>query len=301
MVSRTAVSMALFRALESAKSTESQLFDDPLAIRCLPRALGCLVHLAHIEPLRRVICRLIDRRYPGARTSGVSRTRVIDVWLSQCVRRGAEQILFLGAGFDARAYRLPDLAGVAIFEMDRAEIIAAKARIASDIYADASIDRRTIAVDFLKDDIGEKLLEAGFDTGKPSVVVWEGVTNYLNAQSVSKTLSQLAACCAAGSHLIFTYVEDSVLHKIPSDKDSLRLHRRLNRWGERWTFGIDPRETQTLLHRHGFSMLRDMSANEYRHCAYGAKASELTGYEFYRLAECVVDANEQTRIADAAS
>ena len=140
-----------------------------------------------LTQIRRLVCRAIDWRYPGARTSGVSRTRVIDDWLVDHIRTGAEQILILGAGYDARAYRLPEVSRFVIFELDRAEVITAKARVVSDTYPNAAVDTRPIAVDFFNDDIGDRLIRSGFDTNKRTVVLWEGVTNYLDAKSVSKT------------------------------------------------------------------------------------------------------------------
>ena len=55
-----------------------------------------------------MLTRYIDRRWPGARTSGIARTRLIDDWIGESIGQ-AEQVVLLGAGFDTRAWRLAAL------------------------------------------------------------------------------------------------------------------------------------------------------------------------------------------------
>jgi O-methyltransferase involved in polyketide biosynthesis len=46
----------------------------------------------------------------------VARTRLIDDWVGENAAAGARQVVLLGAGFDCRALRLPNLAKMPIFE-----------------------------------------------------------------------------------------------------------------------------------------------------------------------------------------
>jgi len=87
--SRTAEYMALFRALEDRLPPEQRLFADPLARRFLSLRLRAVVALARIPGVARLACRLIDQRWPGARTSAVARTRTIDERVLEAVARGA--------------------------------------------------------------------------------------------------------------------------------------------------------------------------------------------------------------------
>src|SRR5262245_54738569 len=109
MISRTAANMAAFRALETAKPASERLFADPYAGRFLPPLQRVALSGAGWRAARRVLERYADRRAPGARTSGIARTRLIDDWLIEECNEGAEQIVFLGAGYDCRALRLPEL------------------------------------------------------------------------------------------------------------------------------------------------------------------------------------------------
>jgi O-methyltransferase involved in polyketide biosynthesis len=83
--SQTAEYMALFRALESAQPPSHRLFDDPYARNFLRPSLRFTADLARIPFVGDLIPWIIDRRWPGARTSGVARTKLIDdllmLWL----------------------------------------------------------------------------------------------------------------------------------------------------------------------------------------------------------------------------
>ena len=88
--SRTAQYMALFRRLESTRG-HNRLFEDPLARRFLPPKLRLVSRAARLGPLRAAIESFMDRRWPGARASGIARTRLIDDWTIATLGAGARQ------------------------------------------------------------------------------------------------------------------------------------------------------------------------------------------------------------------
>src|SRR5258708_16877980 len=125
--SRTAEFMALFRALESVRPAGKALFRDPFAQSFIDPALRPLVRWSAV-PLAGVLLRtFIDRFWPGARTSGVARTRLIDDWVAEAIAKGCRQLVVLGAGFDSRAWRLPDLFSLPVFQVDPPSTPPAKA------------------------------------------------------------------------------------------------------------------------------------------------------------------------------
>jgi methyltransferase (TIGR00027 family) len=123
--SRTAEYMALFRALESGRGA-ARLFDDPLALGFLRPSLRAAVRLARVPLVGEVVPWLLDHRWPGARSSGVARTRFIDDAVESAIAGGIDQVVLLGAGFDARAQRLASMASVRVFELDRPPTQVAK-------------------------------------------------------------------------------------------------------------------------------------------------------------------------------
>src|SRR5262245_45997546 len=91
--SRTALVMSFFRALESARPESTRLFSDPFAACVLPFPARAAVLLARAPLLNFVITALVDRRWPGARTSGIARTRLVDDWVTAAVEGGVRQVV----------------------------------------------------------------------------------------------------------------------------------------------------------------------------------------------------------------
>jgi O-methyltransferase involved in polyketide biosynthesis len=63
--------MALFRALESARPARDRLFDDPYAGNFLRPWAHAVATAARLALAQRLIVRIIDRTWPGARTSAI--------------------------------------------------------------------------------------------------------------------------------------------------------------------------------------------------------------------------------------
>jgi methyltransferase (TIGR00027 family) len=283
--------MALFRALESRRPARARLFEDPFAERFLPGSLRAVAGAARVGPVREGICLYIDRRWPGARTSAVGRTRAIDDLLTDAVRDGAGQVVFLGAGYDTRALRLPALAQVSVFELDQPPLLAAKRerlrgadgeRAGRDGSAGGGGLRR-VEIDFAKDRVIPTLKAAGFDPASPSAFVWEGVTNYLTAEAADATFRAVAGS-APGGRLIFTYVHRGAIDGSVDFHAAGRLRETVADVGEPWTFGLDPAELPDYLAERGLTLISDEGADDYRRRLLGDSPRNLRGYGFYRLA-----------------
>src|SRR5262249_43439339 len=102
--SRTAEYMALFRAIESTQPEGRRLFNDPFAVIFVGTALQSVVRWSATPILGPTLRGIIDRCWPGARSSGVARTRLIDDWIGVSIANGSDQLVILGAGFDSRAW-----------------------------------------------------------------------------------------------------------------------------------------------------------------------------------------------------
>src|SRR2546423_2417393 len=124
--SRTAQFVALYRALETSEPRRAPLFRDPLAAGFLSRGLALAERASRVPALRGWVERYADHRAPGSRTSAIARTAYIDDAVRAAVRDGIDQLVILGAGFDCRIHRMSELAGVRVFEVDRADTQAVK-------------------------------------------------------------------------------------------------------------------------------------------------------------------------------
>jgi methyltransferase (TIGR00027 family) len=276
-VSRTAGNMAAVRALETLKPEAERLFADPYAIRFLRPGEQMLASAAHVPAIRHLLEAYFDDRAPGARTSGAARTRLIDDWICAECEEGAEQVVFLGAGFDTRAMRLPALAKVRVFELDRAPMLTLKARRLGQ--SPANLVRAPI--DFMRDSIEATLMGAGFDASKRTVFVWEGVTNYLDQHAVDAVF-QIVGLLKA--RIIFTYVHADAISGRFDAPGIEALLKRLRKVGEPWTFGFKPEDVPAYLRGNGLKRCVDLGAAEYRAIYRTGDASRPEGYEFYRVA-----------------
>jgi methyltransferase (TIGR00027 family) len=208
--SHTAEHNALFRALESSLPENGRLFEDPLARTFLEWPLAIVARLAVLPGLRELVSWFIDHRWPGVRTSVVARTRLIDDAIAASLGEHIEQLVILGAGFDSRAYRLPGLRGIAVFEVDHPDTQATKRKaLERELYV-LPKHVRFVASDFNQRDLGSVMAAAGYRESARTFILWEGVTNYLTEAAVDTTL-RWCSRAAPGSLLLFTYVHGDVL------------------------------------------------------------------------------------------
>jgi methyltransferase (TIGR00027 family) len=283
--SRTAEYMALFRALEtSRRPVRARLFEDPFAHGFLRPSLRTVVRLSRLPFGGSPVAWFIDWRWPGARPSGTARTRLIDDALTDALRRGFEQVVILGAGFDCRAYRIRDVERTRVIEVDHpATLTAKKDRLTR------MLGRLPAHVEFVEIDFNRQMLDgvmeaSGFDRRTRTFFIWEGVTNYLTESAVDGTLRYLARAGEPGSRILFTYIHRGVLQNPAGFEGAEKSVSVVERVGERWTFGIDPAELPSYLTKRGLELIEDVGSREYRARYMKPSRLRMRGYEFYRAA-----------------
>jgi methyltransferase (TIGR00027 family) len=140
------------------------------------------------------------------------------VFLDRAIAAAAPiaQLVILGAGFDARAWRLDTLGDTNVFEVDHPATQAVK-RIRAEAIPPGVRQVRFVATDFRQDDMAASLRAAGYDIVRRTFWLWEGVALYLRPKAVAANLATFAALSAPGSRLALTYV----------NKDRGRIPRRL--------------------------------------------------------------------------
>ena len=282
--SRTAEYMALFRALEGTRSADQRPFEDRFAAALLSPRLRLVVGLCKVPLAGGLVRGYIDRRWPGARTSAVARTRFIDDAAEEALRSGVEQVVILGAGFDARAYRIAAMAqATVVFEVDHPSTSAAKRTTVQAALSSVPRHVRFVPLDFNSEPLQGTMSAAGYEARRRTLFIWEGVTNYLTEDAVDGTLRWCAGA-AAGSLLIFTYVHRQVLDAPEVFHGTEKLFATLRAAGETWTFGLDPARLSSFLVQRGLVLSEDVGASDYRALHFGAAAMRMRGYEFYRIA-----------------
>jgi len=249
--SRTAQFVALNRALGNL-APRVPGFSDPFAVQFLP------------ERWRKRVEKVRASLASGARTSPYAlwqrpmgtftqfRTVVLDRALAAAMP--VEQLVILGAGLDSRAWRLDSLKDTVVFEVDFPASQAWKRERAASIPYKAK-DVRFVAIDFQRDQLSSLIRSAGFDPGKRTFWLWEGVTMYLSPEVVSANLGAIAALSAPGSRIAFTYLRKKN-GRVPHSMFLALL-------GEPVQSALTPEETTDLAKTHGWRRIQDSNVQDW--------------------------------------
>ena len=254
--SRTAVMVCQGRAAADGRIAPAR-FADPTAIVLLRpderEAVGWVRDGAVPETWRQ---RIDYETVRAAAETMVPRTVAIDdaVRAQRC-----PQLVILGAGLDGRAWRMPELAGVTVFEVDQPASQRDKRDRAAGL---AGTPPRFVPVDFGRDRLPEALASHGHRAEVPTTWIWEGVVPYLTRAEVAATMAGLAARSAPGSRLLVNYQSPAVaatvgrvLARLLAASTGRRSVWATEPWRSTWT----PAAMAALLARHGYRVTRDES------------------------------------------
>jgi methyltransferase (TIGR00027 family) len=143
------------------------------------------------------------------------RTRVLDDHLLRSTRAGARQVVLLGAGLDARAFRLDWPPGIALFEVDREGVLDFKEEVLDGLRATPKVIRRVVPVD-LSDDWSGALVAAGFNPALPTAWLAEGVLLFLSNAVEVGLIDAVDGLSAPGSSVAF---EAKLARDLPDAQD----------------------------------------------------------------------------------
>jgi methyltransferase (TIGR00027 family) len=174
-ISDTARWAAVFRARETERA--DALFRDPYAER-LAGTMG--VDIANTLP-----------EGNSHAWAWVARTFLFDQFIAQELQQGADMVLNLAAGLDARPYRMSLPASLQWIEVDLPEILAYKEKILENEKPSCALER--IRTD-LSDVNARRALFADMNRRANKILVLtEGLLIYLNAEGVAELAKDLAA------------------------------------------------------------------------------------------------------------
>jgi methyltransferase (TIGR00027 family) len=135
------------------------------------------------------------------------RTRFIDELMERAVRSGATQLVILGAGFDTRAHRFSELLkGAAVIEIDYGATQEYKKRRVEVALGGPPANVVYAPIDFERESLGEVLRRAGFQPGRKTYYICEGVSMYVLEEGMKETLRAIAAKSTPGSALLLEYL-----------------------------------------------------------------------------------------------
>lgn len=247
---RTAMKRAAHQLLDDPK-----VFEDPLALRIIGKEYRSAL-LA--EPGR-----FEEGPFsPYLRAFIAARSRYAEDELADGILRGVCQYVVLGAGLDTFAYRNPySPRDLCVFEVDHPEVQAWKRKRLDEASIAVPENLRFVSVDFERQILVEGLLDAGYDPGKRTFFSWLGVTEYLMAEAVEKTL-RFVASAPPGSEIVFDYILSPSLLTHAQRARFDAIAKRVASAGEPWQTFFDPAVLTRDLFAMGFSFVEDRGPDE---------------------------------------
>jgi methyltransferase (TIGR00027 family) len=189
-------------------------------------------------------------------TTMVPRTVAID----DAIRAAAaDQLVLLGAGLDARGWRMPELHATTVFEVDHPASQRDKLRRVDGLEPTAG-RVVPVAIDLSAEPVAPALEAAGFERDAVTTWVWEGVVPYLPADAVRSTVAQVADLSAPGTTLVVSYQARSLTAS--AGRAAMRLVLRISRStdplaGEPWRSLWSPDGMRQVLGRGRFDVTAD--------------------------------------------
>jgi methyltransferase (TIGR00027 family) len=244
--SKTAELVCMGRAVADGRTSVPR-FSDPTALALLPEKAR-----AHVEQVRSdVPARGLKARFGRVRLRHLATAMAVrTVEIDDAIRAlPAPQVVILGAGLDGRAWRLPELRGVDVFEVDHPDSQRDKRSRVGALEPVGNV--RFVPVDFARDDLDAALAQAGQDPSKPTTWIWEGVVMYLALADIEATLRVIARRSPSGSRLVVVYHAPSPLVRL--------LGFIVKRMGEPLKSSFKPDAIRALLDKYGFMAHRDES------------------------------------------
>jgi len=201
--------IALQRFAESMLPEDVRIFSDPYAIHFLDpvKVAWAKEHPAETQALAAEV----ERKMPGWDNAIRGRIRYFDDVVRNASSEGFTQVVILGAGYDARAYRIDTLKGhTRVFEIDRPATQERKTGIVTKVFGQLPDH-----VSFIPHDIGQgpwwpALETAGYSPAKKTLFLLEGLVMYLPRPAVRELLAGIAGHAAAGSTVLFDFVPQSM-------------------------------------------------------------------------------------------
>jgi methyltransferase (TIGR00027 family) len=221
---------------------------------------------------------------PGSLGAILCRTRYLDDVLKRSLAQGLDQVVILGAGFDSRAYRIAGMDRVRVFEVDLPGARELKQRRVAQVLGAVPAHVTLVGTDLDTHCLDAVLRSAGFQTGKRTLFIWEGVTQYITAEAVSSTLECVAHVSGVGSAIVFTYVRRDLVDGSERTEWVEPFLTFAERVGSPWMCGLDPDTIEQYLSDHGLQLVSDVGAADYQDLYLKPLGREMSVFDGERVA-----------------
>ena len=202
----------------------------------------------------------------------ILRERYIDNIIENSIAKGCRQLVLLGAGFDSRYFRLPEITreSVRTFETDLPSTIKEKAAVLHARLGRMPPGLMLIPLDFNTQEL-ESIKDHGFNNKLQTAFVWQGVCYYLPKDTVDSVLHFIKSNMAPGSMLVFDCCSPLMTYKNDRIAGISRTIDKLSAIGEPYLFGMDAEEMETWLLSIGFASINIIQQDELENTMLGRR------------------------------
>lgn len=198
--------------------------------------------------------------------------------LKTAVLTGTEQYVILGAGLDTFAFREKEfLSKHKVFEVDHPLTQSDKLERIACAGWTIPDNLTFVPVDLTKDSLTERLIAAGFDTKAKSFFSWLGVTYYLSAEAIGKTLTELSSLCADGSTLVFDYPDENFFEAPERRVQNTIMMAKAG--GEPMQSAFSYSELEKLLEKHGFLIYELLTPDDIQRDIIDKTGADMKAFE----------------------
>ncbi len=272
--SRTAELTCLSRAASTMEKNPYYRSDDSIAPLLLPNGFKTFMR---VPLFRRLFMKLFAPQ--GIYEYVIARTKYIDAVFRQALNDRFDQVLIFGAGFDTRAIRFHELnKNTRIFEMDVPTTQQAKIGQYQKRGVVTPPELHSIAIDFDKESLPEKLDKAGFKKGKRTLFLMEGLLMYLQPVSVTETFQTIQEYAGKGSLIVFDYVQASAINKERRSFGEDKIVNMVSGAGETWYFGMEKGQIEQFLSKYAMRLVDHKNAKELEETYFTDSAGKLTAH-----------------------
>jgi methyltransferase (TIGR00027 family) len=260
--SETAMFAALRRAIANKDYPNQKFGPDYLADRFLPAHFRFFLRFKRVRENTK---EKLNGFLPGLNEYMIARTAYFDGLFVEALKARTPQIVLLGAGYDTRAYRFsPANQGTRIFELDILPTQNQKLKYLRKARIMIPENVSLVPIDFNREALGELLAAAGFERKQKTCFIWEGVTYYLDPESVDTTLYFVSQAAHPESTIAFDYtvsLADGDMNQYYG-AESFAATMKEHHGDEALLFSIDPNGIEAFLAERNLRMVEHLDNQE---------------------------------------
>lgn len=247
---KMALQIAGLRANETHLPANQRVFTDPYAEHFFPAEIRAMFQ----DPaFVKAELAKYERMMPGVNGAIVARIKFIDQCVADAIRDGLTQLVIVGAGFDTRAYRIPDVkSALRVFEVDHPETQATKVETITALFGTRSDHVVHVPVVFGRDPLADKLLASGYATAARTLFILEGLLMYIPPKAVDGLLDFIRRSSGPGSTLVADYFDTTVVDGTSPLPEARVLRKFVESEGACLQFGIPTGDETAFFASRGF-------------------------------------------------